>query len=371
MELNMAVITSFLPTLEWWPRCWRLSPWWPADSLGSKQRSLLRILATAADGHLQAAPLVASLAAEHRGRYRAILLRLARRLESGMSLADALEQTPGALSDEGTLSVRFGSQSGILAESLTALLQERDFTEAQIRQRLIRLGGYLGGMFLAGALICTFLLINIIPLFKEIQHDFDATSPWAFRWLINVGQMLHSYGVFLFIGSCLLVLALWGRWPRRFARRTLSSRWLRQVFEWRSANLLRRLAVAAEAGRPLPGALSTLARYHYDGPFRQKLLFVRNEVEQGADLWASMARTRILSSSESRALASAEDQESRTWTMRRLAGQKQHRITQQVDLAVDLLQPMAILLMASFVLLAALAIFQSLVGLIETAGGMS
>ena len=366
----MAETVSFFPTLEW-PRCWRLSPWWPADSLGSKQRSLLRILAAVADEHLQAAPLVASLAEEHRGRYRTVLRRLARRLAAGMSLADALEQTPGALSDDGALSVRFGSQSGILPESLAALLEEHDYVEARIRKRLTRLAGYLGGTLLAGALIGAFLLVSIIPVFHEIQEDFDAPSPWALQWLIGAGEMISNFGIVLFLGICLLVWALWARWPRRIVRRTFSTRWLRWVLEWRSADLLRRLAVAAEAGRPLSGALSTLARYHYDGPFRQKLLFVRNEVEQGADLWASMARTRILSSSESKALACAEDRQLCQWTMRRLARLKQSRVTQRIETTFDLLQPIAILLLAAVVLLVALAVFLSMVGLIEVAGGMS
>ncbi len=365
----MAETSSFLPTLEW-PRCWRLSPRWPADSLWSKQRSLLRVLATVADEHLEAAPLVASLAEEHRGRYRAALRRLAHRLSAGMSLADSLEQTPGALSDDAVLCVRFGNQSGILSESLSALLQRPDFAAARLRHRLTHLIGYLGGVLILGALIVTFLLINIIPAILQILVESGAPSPWALRWLIAVGQMINNYGVFLLLGICLLAWALWARWPRRIVRHAASTRWLRLALDWRSADLLRHLALAAEAGRPLPGVLSTLARYHYDGPFRHKLLYVRNEVEQGADPWASMANARILTAAESKAIACAEDRETRIWTLRRLARQKEHRVTRRLETALDLLQPIAVLLLAGGVLLVALAVFLSLVGLIEFAGGM-
>ena len=68
--------------------------------------------------------------------------------------------------------------------------------------------------------------------------------------------------------------------------------------DWRSAEVLQRLGAVTAGGRPLPSALSTLARYHFDPAIRHKLLFARNEVEQGADLWQSLATVRLVNPAE-------------------------------------------------------------------------
>ena len=88
---------SWFPSFAHWMRFraarWRLSTWWLSDTLDAMQHSLLRILAVAHRERLELAPLVANLAEEHRGRYRRRLRRLARRLNEGTALVDALEQT--------------------------------------------------------------------------------------------------------------------------------------------------------------------------------------------------------------------------------------------------------------------------------------
>ena len=95
-----------------WPRASRLAPWWPADSLDARQQSLAYVLRGAVAGQIAAAPLVAGLAAEHRWATRRRLNRLADQLQQGIPLADALEQTPGALADE----VRASSDCGAVID---------------------------------------------------------------------------------------------------------------------------------------------------------------------------------------------------------------------------------------------------------------
>ena len=133
----------------------------------------------------------------------------------------------------------------------------------------------------------------------------------------------------------------------------------------RAAFLLDLLAVAQQSGRPLPGALSTLARYHYDSLIRHKLLYVRNEVEQGADVYDSMATARLLSPVESKALALAPQPDVRVWTMHRLASWKRRRVSGRLDLAVELVFPVVILMMASIVLLVALGTLSPLHSMIS------
>ena len=111
--------------------------------------------------------------------------------------------------------------------------------------------------------------------------------------------------------------------------------------------------------------ISTLARYHYDNLIRGKLLFVRNEIEQGAQLWDSMAAAQLISPDEARALSAAPQTDARVWTMHRLGRWKRDRVGQRFDAWIDVLQPVLTLLMAAVVLFVALAALSPLVSMTE------
>ncbi|QDT00793.1 type II secretion system F family protein [Adhaeretor mobilis] len=357
---------SDLPAWPW--SRWTSTPWWPADTLASKQQGLLRILSAGLAERLELAPLVESFAKEHRGRYRRRLYRLAQRLNTGTPLPDALEQTPGTLSDEQSLAVRFGMQSGTIAEVFDGLTDQSDQTIRQVGHRLRQIGAYMTllGVFLL--LVLSFLVVKIFPQFHAILRDFYLEGTESFHLLNRIANLAIQLTPLLIV---VLLLGVWltrAKWPRRFFRRHVVTRLFKPIRQLRSGSLLNLLAIAHQAGRPLPGTLSTLARYHYDSWVRQRLLFVRNEVEQGANLWQSLATARLLSPAESRALQHTTTTDSTVWTLRHLADWKESRVAQRLDAYLDALLPCVVLLMAAAVLFVALATMTPLYQLIEMLG---
>ena len=334
-----------------------------------KQKALLRMLAVAATERLEAAPLVSALAIEHRGPYRWRLRRLARRLTAGTPLADALEQTPGALSDEQTLAVRFGEQSGTLAATLNGLLDGKDQASQRIISRLWQIGTYAAAVTMIFLFILTYMIIWIIPKYQIIFRDFELDLPRVTHQMIDTSSAFVNYW---FLVPLMLLPIVWlvilGR-TRRYFRRNISSRLLRPIAQLRSANVLSLLAGNSRSGRPVAGALSTLARYHFDEKIRHKLLFVRNEVEQGSDVWQSMAAAKLISSAEARALDKASSADSRSWTIDRLAALKRGCVERRIDTYISLLQPAVILLMAAAVLFIAVACLSPLFDLTSSLTG--
>jgi len=346
---------------------WLMTPWWRFDSLAAKQRSLLRVLSVAVSERLPLAPLVSCLSMESRGWYRRRLYRLAQRLLAKSSLADALEQTPGVLSDEQILAIRFGDQSGTLRETLADLLNREDQSGFQVRFRLRQMLFYGGITVIAFVPILTFLLLNVVPTFRDILSNFYMEMPEPLELLIAIGRFAVTYW---FLIALFVLTAVWlfrGESPRRFFRRTVLSRVVRAIAELRSADLLDLLAVTMRSGRPLAGALSTLARYHFDSSIRQKLLFVRNEVELGASVWQSMSTVRLITPAEERALECSTSTESHVWSMRRFAQLRRERVTRRIDVYMNVLQPILTLLLGAAVLFVAVAclspLFQMISGL--------
>ncbi len=362
---NTASTTSRGWRVPWQPSPWLMAPWWPADTLASKQRSLLRILSVAAAERLEVAPLVACLAMEHRGRYRRRLRRLAQRLAARTSLADALELTPGVLSDEQILAIRFGDQSGTLPATLANLLKTEYQAVMQVNIRLRQMVFYVGITITILILMLSFMMIQIVPSFQAIFNDFELGLPNMTIVLIGISNFAVNYWFLIALPLLAVVWVFRSETSRRFFRRVLSSRVVRPIAALRSADLLDILSVTLRSGRPLAGALSTLARHHFDSFIRHKLLFVRNEVEQGADVWHSMATARLITPAEAQALENSTSVESRAWTMMRLAGLKRSRVAGQIDVCVNLLQPLIILMLAGTVLFIALACLSPWVQLIN------
>jgi type II secretory pathway component PulF len=132
----------------------------------------------------------------------------------------------------------------------------------------------------------------------------------------------------------------------------------------RSADVLRKLGVTTRAGRPVAGAMSTLARYHFDPITRHQLLFARNEIEQGADVWKSMATAGLLTPPEMRLLHTAERVGNRVWVLNQIAQAKSRRTARRAERWAKLALPLLVLTLGSVVLVQALTVFLPLTQLI-------
>ena len=350
---------------EWrFPR-WIGTPWWPADSLASKQTLLLRVLCVAIPQRLEIAPLVVCLAEEHRGRYRRRLLRLAKHLDEGTSLPDSLEQIPGTLSDEQILNIRLGMQSGTLNETFQRMLAEQTSSGKNLVHRIRQMSTYatfIGSIFL---LVLSFISIKIIPSFVLIFEDFSLDLPRISQYFIRIIVAFVNNWLPIVLAVLFVVWLLKSETSRRFFRRHVLSRFLPPVIQLRSASLLNQLGIAHQAGRPLPGILSSLARYHYDSTIRKKLLFVRNEVEQGADIWNSMRTVHLVTPAESQTLSCPVPADCKSWTLHRLADAKRQHVATRLELFIQILQPLVVVFLAAIVLFAAVACLAPMFNMIE------
>lgn len=336
--------------------------WWPWRTASSKRRSLLRLIAVATDQRLPLAPLIEAWAADERGAQRRRVRRLSALLHRGVPLADAVEEVTGALREVDVLAIRFGAQSGTLSASLHAALTDA----AAPRPTQLARGSitYLAVMALVITLIVTFIYIKIIPAFHAILEDYSLQPTPAMNRAIDFSRMVERYW---WVIAAMLLLLAWSAVsarPGRFVRDRILGKLFGPSRALRSAEVLETLGVAATAGRPLAGAISTLARYHFDPTTRRKLLFVRNEMEQGAPIWSSMAGVGLLTNPEEKVLAMADQIGNRPWILRQLAAGKKRRTWRKLERLSELLLPAIVVLLGAFVLFQALALITPLIQMI-------
>lgn len=359
--------------MSWFPTFRKISiaqpqfrSWWPWYTTFRQRQSLLRLIAVATEERLPLAPLIEAWATDERGVQKRRLRRLAGLLAGGTPLANAVEQAPGALGDDEVLAIRFGAQSGTLAAAVRGALDEsqaRPMTGAHPFGRTVI---YLGAVALVSCLIIAFMHIKLVPVINRILADFSMEPPELLQWS---QQLASVFANFWWLGALAVLALLWSTFsarPGRFVRHAIFGRLVRPLQELRSAEVLQKLSVVTHAGRPIPGALSTLARYHFDAVIRHKLLFVRNELEQGADVWQSMTATGLLTRPEAELMKSADRVGNRPWALDQLAAGKKRRTARRLEGMSELFLPAMVLAMGAFVLFQALTIFLPLVKLISS-----
>ncbi len=328
----------------------------------TQSEALLRIIALAVEQRLPLAPLLQAFAKDQSGVQRRRVQRLAELLEEGCSLPQALEQVSRVLPEDDVLAIRFGSQSGTLSLSLRSLIEDKAHSDSaridgQLRSALV----YPVVVLVVILMIATFLLTKIWPTYQHVLYDFEVTPlPMSSQWVIYGGTLFVYYWWILLGAVFVLTWTFWTERPGRSLRRRLVRPW----FDMRSADVLQCLSVVTKAGRPIPGAISTLARYHHDPTLRQKLLFVRNEVEQGADLWDTLQKVKLLTPTEGELMEAAQNVGNRPWAMGQLATCKRRRMCGRLELLRQLVEPAVVVLLGVVVLTICLGGFVPLIKLI-------
>jgi type II secretory pathway component PulF len=340
------------PTFRRW-----LKAIWPWRTTSAQRQSLLRLIAVAAEENLALSPLLEAWAEDERGVQRRRLRSLVQLLKGGTSLPDAVEAVPGVLRDEDLLAIRFGAQSGTLAATVRQTLEEIPSPATSRPSRFRRAIDYFVAVVLIGSVIASFIQIRIAPMLRKIGEDLDMQPTVVIRWSWSLTNAITHYWYLAVFALFALLWLTFSPRPGRLLRRTFLGRLLFPLRELRAADVLQQLSLATAAGRPIAGTLSTLARFHFDPAVRNKLLFVRNEVEQGADVWQSMAAAGLVTGPEVRVLQTADQIGNRPWALRQLAIGKKRRTARRLDRLSEFVLPVLVIALGAFVLFQALTVF--------------
>jgi type II secretory pathway component PulF len=347
---------------------WRMTRLWARDSTHIVGLALLRLVAVAHAQQLDLAPLVRLLSTEHRGLARRRLVRLANLLEQGTPFVEAIEQQPFLLTDEQVLEIRLAHQSGTTTQTLQELIQRSSERSRESANQILQALTYAMGLTVAVALILTFLTLFISPTYKQMFEDFGLRLPLSLRYLMWWSTSIGRNLPLIALAVALLAAIVWYFRPLRTLQRWISVRVTRSAVQLQLSQLLRMLARSIEAGRPLPGTLSTLARYHFDRRAQIKLLFARNEVEQGYGIWHSLARAKLLDDQEAQAVEKAATDSLRAWLIRKMAAEKEETVRLHRAFLSMLVHPALILGFGCLVVWICVAYFSVLITMITALG---
>ena len=137
---------------------------------------------------------------------RDVIRDVCTRVESGESFSEALQKHPKTFSRLYYSMVAAGEKGGLLAEILSRLATYLESAE-RLRRKVKTALMYPTAVTVVAIGITIFLLVKIVPTFKEVYEGFGATLPGPTQFMIDLSELIKRFFVVMIIG---LGAGVWG-----------------------------------------------------------------------------------------------------------------------------------------------------------------
>jgi type IV pilus assembly protein PilC len=148
------------------------------------------------------------LTEERNYRFKKVLVQVSTDLKKGYSLSEALAKHPGVFSNLFVALVHAGEVSGNLHVILGQL---SDYLESvsDTHRKVISALSYpvFSVIFLTG--VVTFLMVVVVPMFKDVYDKFGAKLPFATRVMMNISGLIVHNAFTAFLVLLAVVAGMW------------------------------------------------------------------------------------------------------------------------------------------------------------------
>ncbi len=148
------------------------------------------------------------LSEERNYRFKKVLVQVSTDLKKGYSLSEALAKHPGVYSNLYVALVHAGEISGNLHVILSQLSDYLE-TVSDTHRKVISALSYpvFSVIFLTG--VVTFLMVVVVPMFKDVYDKFGAQLPFATRVLMDLSQVIVHNALLVFVVVIACLTGLW------------------------------------------------------------------------------------------------------------------------------------------------------------------
>jgi type IV pilus assembly protein PilC len=166
-----------------------------------------RQLATMVDAGITIVQSLQALAEQTSDKVmRDVIKDVSTRVESGESLSESLQKHPKAFSKLYYSMVGAGEKGGLLAEILGRLATYLENTN-RLRKKVKTALMYPATVTCVAIGITIFLLVRVIPTFKDIYSSFNAKLPAPTMFMIDLSEIVKHYLLLILMGAGAVVWA--------------------------------------------------------------------------------------------------------------------------------------------------------------------
>lgn len=264
-------------------------PWaWWGQRVGTKQvLAFTEQLATLLDAGLPLdRALHVSLGTIEHGYFRQVIQGVFVEVEKGQTLADAFARYPRIFPRLYINMIRAGEEGGVLPVVLARLIEFYG-RSIEFRAFLVTSSIYPALLFVFGTGALLALTVFVLPKFGQIFIDMNQALPLPAEILINIGNFLRRYGLFLLGGLALAGLAFAyalreeagrERWQRLLLRLPLLGPLLLKI---QLARITRTWGTLMAGGVPILTGMRIVRELSDNVPLRQALDRLQRAVKEG------------------------------------------------------------------------------------------
>ncbi|MBK8574119.1 MAG: type II secretion system F family protein [Elusimicrobia bacterium] len=286
---------------------------------------------------------------QHKG-FKTIVLKVKEDIEAGQPIADALKKHPDAFTDLYVAMIRAGEVGGILDIILERLSNYLESAEAL---RLKVKGAMMYPMVVSSiaALVTVFLLVGVIPTFKEIFSSFGAELPLPTRIVVGLSDSLqHQWYLYLGVPGILFFLV----------KRWLKTENGKKIFDTKVLQLplfgplLRKVAVAkftrtlgtlVKSGVPILQAMETVAQTAGNKVIEGAIMAARESIREGERIADPLKRSGVFPPMVIQMISVGEETGNMDVMLHKIADFYDQEVEQAIKGLTSMIEPIVIVFM--------------------------
>lgn len=292
---------------------------------------------------------------------RRVLMGVRGNVQEGYSFSEALSQSSKAFPAYYRAVVSAGQSSGRLGDVMDRLATHLEKTR-KLRNKLLSALIYPLVLACVAMIVVVLLLIFVVPAVVEQFETLGQDLPPLTNAVIGVSDFMRGWGLLvvpLIAGGAWLLRGMFRTpavklgWDRAALRLPLLGKVIKSA---NAAQFARTFATLSGSGATVPDALVAARGSVANEVFRQAAGTVRRQVEEGQTLNRAMRSTKVFPPMLVHMVASGERGGDLPAMMGRAADYMEEELDSNATVALGLLEPLLIVLLAGVVALIVLAI---------------
>ncbi len=304
-------------------------------------------------------------------KQRSMLMGIRTRVVEGHSLADALSEYPGVFSELYRSMVAAGEKSGhldLVLERLADYTESRQEIQSKISGALV----YPIILTVVSVGIVGFLLGFVVPQITSSFTQSGQELPWITQLLLDMSEFIKAWGIYTLLGFIGLIIGFkyllknpamrmgWDKWK-------LKSIGLGRVIRgMNSARFARTLAILNQSSVPLLEGMKIAGDVMTNTELKRAVKEATVRVREGAGLKVSLQQCGYFPPMMLHMIASGENSGELEQMLDRAADNQERQFDNLVSTMMNMIGPIMILVMGSFVFAIVLAIMLPVFQLSDT-----
>ncbi|MEM9714089.1 MAG: type II secretion system F family protein [Actinomycetota bacterium] len=286
--------------------------------------------------------------------FEEIIKEIAKDVEQGVSLSDAMAKHPKAFNDLYIAMIRAGEVGGVLDSVLLQLATTIE-KQVELRQKIKSAMTYPVAVLGLVLLILTAMLLFVVPTFETLYADLDGTLPAPTQLLLTVSRGFSTFFPIIVIGAIAstFLIKRWGRTDR--GRHVLDSLKLRApifgqlVHKTAMARFARTLESLLKAGVPILESLDITKQTVGNAIVADAIQEVQDSVRQGEPLAKQLVAQGIFPPMVAQMMAVGEETGALDEMLGKIGQFYEQEIEALVDALTSLLEPLLIVVLGGTV----------------------